>query len=981
MKKRDSSRPAFFNPRVQVAVLLCSSTCSIAVATLLRFSHAETLAKNSQRTLTFEERVAYQRAIEEVYWRHRIWPKERHDPKPSFDAVMSQSQLEKKVAEYLRRSEVLEDYWQRPITAEQFQAEMERMAGHTKQPEVLRELFEALGNDPFVIAECLAKPSLAERLIAHLSAQGPARRFESARTKGLRSTLATTSGNATYILPKISEGNPPCTDDTWTATTTVNAPDARWMHTVVWTGSEMIVWGGLDSNFNELNTGGRYNPATDSWIATSTTNAPAARNLHTAVWTGSEMIVWGGGGATGIGLLNTGGRYNPITDSWLATSTTNAPAPRAQHSAVWTGSEMIVWGGSGCGDNCFFNNGGRYNPTTDTWTATNIANAPEARWHHTAVWTGSEMIVWGGTNQTIYLKNGGRYNPTTDSWTATDIVSAPRGRVGHTAVWTGGEMIVFGGTDDTFNDCNTGGRYNPATDSWMATSTVNAPHARDSHAAVWTGSEMIVWGGAFCCPSMCFNTGGRYDPAADTWTTTSIVNAPTGRVDYMGISGIWIGSEMVIWGGMDCSGSVFNTGGRYCAQSGPPPTPSPTPTPTATPTPAPTTTPTPTPTCTPCPSTTPACTPQPWQVVETMPIDLYGAAGASDGVYFYAAGGYSFSQAETLATFNRYDPVLNTWIPMANMPQAPFMTTAVYYPPTNKLYAFGGEDAATGTNYNITRIYDIASDTWSTGAPMPGVRSFSAGGYIPATGKIYIISGYNTGQVTSAQANTWEYDPVADSWTDLTGTAPFPHPAGGTAFGVINGKLYIAGGRDAYNQVVNLTWEYDPVANTYARRADEPGYFQNDAPGSAAASGALWVFGGGNPFIGASGVTSALGSIEPPPNVDKPVFPWALFKGVKDPRQPATSNAGRYYNPVTDSWSGSSNIHTPRSFPSGGAIGDGLIIAAGGYNGSTTVDGVETEEMCSASATPTPTPTPISTPRASPTARPRPTPPPRPTPR
>ena len=62
------------------------------------------------RTLTFAEHVAYQRAIEEVYWRHRIWPKERPDFKPSRDAVMSQAELEKKVAGYLRKSQVLEDY-------------------------------------------------------------------------------------------------------------------------------------------------------------------------------------------------------------------------------------------------------------------------------------------------------------------------------------------------------------------------------------------------------------------------------------------------------------------------------------------------------------------------------------------------------------------------------------------------------------------------------------------------------------------------------------------------------------------------------------------------------------------------------------------------------------------------------------------------------------------------------------------------------
>src|SRR6478672_11714255 len=125
---------------------------------------------NQGRTLTFAERVSYQRAIEDVYWRHRIWPRsggERPDPKPSLDAVMSQAQLEKKVTDYLRKSQALEDYWHEPITAEQLQAEMDRMALHTKQPEVLRELFEALGNDPFVIAECLARPVLLQRMISN----------------------------------------------------------------------------------------------------------------------------------------------------------------------------------------------------------------------------------------------------------------------------------------------------------------------------------------------------------------------------------------------------------------------------------------------------------------------------------------------------------------------------------------------------------------------------------------------------------------------------------------------------------------------------------------------------------------------------------------------------------------------------------------------------------------------------------------------
>ena len=122
------------------------------------------------RTLTFADRVAYQRAIEEVYWQHRIWPKANAGPKPPLDKVMSQAQIEKKVEDYLRNSQALEDYWQRPITPDQLQAEMERIASHTKQPGVLREIFAALGNDPFVIAECLARPVLAERLLTELYA-------------------------------------------------------------------------------------------------------------------------------------------------------------------------------------------------------------------------------------------------------------------------------------------------------------------------------------------------------------------------------------------------------------------------------------------------------------------------------------------------------------------------------------------------------------------------------------------------------------------------------------------------------------------------------------------------------------------------------------------------------------------------------------------------------------------------------------------
>jgi hypothetical protein len=357
---RRISVSAFFQPRAAIALLVCgTAACSILSVALLAFFRPEAPANTPQRTLTFAQRVAYQRAIEDVYWRHRIWPKKRPDRKPSLDAVMSQAQLEKKVADYLRNSQALGDYWRQPITAEQLQAEMDRMAQHTKQPKVLRELFSALENDPFIIAQCLARPVLAERLLTGLYSHDV--RFDSelkhswlakAETQ-VPVTMAALSGS--YTLPVIANPSGGCTDDTWTPTSTTNAPSGRDVHTAIWTGSEMIVWGGWNGS-SDLNTGGRYNPSTDSWTATSLTNAPVGRTQHTAVWTGSQMIVWGG--VNSGGYLNTGGRYNPGTDSWTATRSTGAPAGREFHTAVWTGSQMIVWGGFG--GTGYLNTGGRY---------------------------------------------------------------------------------------------------------------------------------------------------------------------------------------------------------------------------------------------------------------------------------------------------------------------------------------------------------------------------------------------------------------------------------------------------------------------------------------------------------------------------------------------------------------------------------------------------------------------------------------------
>ena len=200
------------------------------------------------------------------------------------------------------------------------------------------------------------------------------------------------------------------------------------------------------------------------------------------------MIVWGGNGD-----LNTGGRYNPITNSWAVTSTINAPTGRWLHTAVWTGSQMIVWGGTA--EARYLNTGGRYNPSTDTWMATSTAGVP-VRYYHTAVWTGSEMIVWGGlVGSSNYLSSG--------KTCCAQFVPPPPTR---TRAATGAASPTPSPTPSS-----SGGRYNPVTDSWTATSTTNAPDGRAGHTAVWTGSQMIVWG----------------EPTTQLTLAADIVRAPT----------------------------------------------------------------------------------------------------------------------------------------------------------------------------------------------------------------------------------------------------------------------------------------------------------------------------------------------------------------------------------------------------------------------------------------------------------------------
>ena len=377
---------------------------------------------------------------------------------------------------------------------------------------------------------------------------------------GLNSTLGTLLSDGGVYTPAAN---------TWSYLTAgaPGEPAARYQSTAIWTGAEMIVWGGTGAT-GPFNDGGRYNPLANTWVYVSSTplnTPPPPRSAHTAVWTGSEMIVWGGADLNG-GALSDGGRFNPALNSWVYLSGVlpNTPPGRTSHTAVWTGSQMIVWGGVNAGG--FLGDGGRFDPVAGAWNYLSpaLSNSPSARGNHTAVWTGTEMIVWGGAGSTGPRKDGGRFAPAANTWTVLPdfLFGTPPARQQHTAVWTGTEMIVWGGQGATAY-LDDGARLNPAAGRWnyLPDTLANSPGARAQHTAVWTGSQMIVWGGVSAGTAGAWNDGAIYTPVANAWgyLPGSLINAPSARYQH---TAVWDGTEMVVWGGINGT-TPFGDGGRY----------------------------------------------------------------------------------------------------------------------------------------------------------------------------------------------------------------------------------------------------------------------------------------------------------------------------------------------------------------------------------------------------------------------------------
>lgn len=284
------------------------------------------------------------------------------------------------------------------------------------------------------------------------------------------------------------------------------APTLRTLHSLVGDERFFFVWGGLDDGTLAVQRNGAgFDSETRRWNAISADGAPSARAEHQAIFTGGKMYVWGGR-TDDFELLVDGAIWDPATDSWSPMASEGAPGPRIRGASVWTGSEWFVWGGErpASGRSVALADGAVYDPVRDEWKRLPLEGAPAARWNPAAVWTGEEVIVWGGLGcersaegHPLPCGDGARYSPSTQAWTPMTGRAAPSPRTGHSAVWSGSHLVVWGGARDSCPEwyCADGAAYDPEANTWAPIALENAPAPRAGHLAFWLGSRMLIWSG------------------------------------------------------------------------------------------------------------------------------------------------------------------------------------------------------------------------------------------------------------------------------------------------------------------------------------------------------------------------------------------------------------------------------------------------------------------------------------------------------
>jgi len=317
-----------------------------------------------------------------------------------------------------------------------------------------------------------------------------------------------------------------CEDGCWRETSNGPIDNAISYPASAWTGSEAIVFGGyayVEGVEIYENEGQRYDPVTDTWSPMTGMHIPRGA---TTVWTGEHLFD-----------LARSKSYDPDTDDW-----TEIPDPTTWDESgsrgVWLGDHAVLWGKQDTSGAC----GKLFDATTETWTEISPVDKEYCRENALVLAADGRMLVWGGSKDgELLLRSGGLFNPNTGQWSAMSLEGAPSARLGAQGVWTGEEVIVWGGYDaEPYYGLEDGAIYNPITDMWRPMAELSGP-VLGLGSAVWGDGRMYVWLGR-----MRDVYGGVYNPDTDTWVA---MNSEDAAATLEGATAVWMGSELLVWGG------------------------------------------------------------------------------------------------------------------------------------------------------------------------------------------------------------------------------------------------------------------------------------------------------------------------------------------------------------------------------------------------------------------------------------------------
>jgi N-acetylneuraminic acid mutarotase len=303
-------------------------------------------------------------------------------------------------------------------------------------------------------------------------------------------------------------------------------------------------------------------------------------------------------------------------------------------------------------------------------------------------------------------------------------------------------------------------------------------------------------------------------------------------------------------------------------------------------------------------------TPGPWSTATPGPPARYRAGSSTDGQYIYVYGGGN-SSGGYYNDLWRWDPVSETWTQLANMPTAKQNIQGAYW--NGKIYVPGGFN---GAHITENAIYDIATNTWSTGAPLPAAQT---GANVAFNNKIYNFGGnpgpQNTVTIYDIATNTWSNGaamPVAITYGRAATSFNFAWYAGGIT-----------------TVTVNTLYRYDFAANSWATMAPLQ---------TARTSAELMTSPLGEQLYAVMGGDAT------------------FFTGVPQPV------SVEIYSMGTNSWSYGNPVVTKAAAPSGGRTGGNTkLMVQGGVDNTTYYDTVQISVVPCGTPVPTPTSTPTPT--------------------